>query len=114
MPRKSGRASGGWCAFLADNRAVAQLGPRLCRLFPANGYAPQEPSLVRGKIRAGVQRAAIVPHQQVARAPDVLVDELALLLVIEQLLQERIAFSPRQAFDLARHQTVDVKRLASR
>jgi hypothetical protein len=40
-----------------------------------------------GKIRARVQRAAVVPHQDVGRAPDMLVDELRLLLVIKELLQ---------------------------
>ena len=33
--------------------------------------------------------------------PDVLVDELCLLLVIEERFQQRLALFPRQAFDLA-------------
>src|SRR3954452_21817363 len=81
----------------------------LCRLFAENCHAPQQAPLTGGKIRACVQRAAIVPHQDVAGPPDMLVDELRLLLVIEQLLQDRLAFLARQAFDLARHQTVDIE-----
>ena len=61
-----------------------------------------------------MQRAAIVPHQDVAGPPHMLVDEARLLLMIEQRLQDRVAFRAGQAFDLARHQAVDVERLAAR
>src|SRR5260370_42383918 len=86
-----------------SNRA----GP-LHRLFAEDGHAPQHAPLAGGKIRARVQRAAVVPHQAVARAPDMLVDERRLLLVIKARLQDGVAFLPRQAFDLARHLAVDV------
>src|SRR5215217_1599299 len=85
----------------------------LHRLFAKNCHASQQAPLAGGKIRARVQRAAIVPHQDVAGSPDMLVDELRLLLVVEELLQNRFALLARQAFDLARHQAIDVERLAT-
>src|SRR5204862_8299842 len=50
------------------------------RLLSEAGHAPQQPPRVRAEIGARVQRAAVVPHQEVAGTPDVLVDELAPLL----------------------------------
>src|SRR5215471_15272549 len=84
----------------------------LNRLLPQNGHPPQQAALAGGEIGARMQGAAVVPHQDVARPPDMLVDELSLLLVLEELLQERVALLPRQAVDLARHQAVHVERLA--
>src|SRR2546430_8461120 len=86
----------------------------LYRLFAKDGDTPQQAPFAGGKIRARMQRAAIVPHQYVAGAPDMLVDEFFLLLMTEQLLQDRIALRPRQALDFARHQAVDIERLATR
>src|SRR5579862_392374 len=42
-----------------------------------NGAAAQQPSLFLREIGAGVDGAAIVPHQKVAELPDVLEDEIA-------------------------------------
>ena len=56
-------------------------------LLAENGHAPEEPALIGGEIRARVQRTPVVPHYDVAGAPDVPVDELRLLLVVEQELR---------------------------
>src|SRR5215217_4628142 len=61
------------------------------RLFAQNRHAPHEAPLVGAEVGAGVERAAVVPHQQLPGLPDVLVDELAPLLVIEQEAQELLA-----------------------
>src|SRR5262249_43187247 len=47
------------------------------------GRAQHQPPLGRGKVRARVRGAAVVPEEQIAEPPDVLVDKLALLGVVE-------------------------------
>src|SRR6202035_2798092 len=86
----------------------------LHRLFAEDGHAPQQAPLARGEIAARVQRATVVPHHDVADAPDMLVDEFLLLLVIKKLLQDRLALLARQAFDFPCHQAADIERPASR
>src|SRR5205807_9686245 len=91
--------------FPNDTKSCATL---LHRLLAEDGHAPQQAPLAGGKICARVQCATVVPHQDVAGAPDMLVDELRLLLVVEELLKDCVAFLPRQTFDLARHQAIDI------
>src|SRR6202022_4087416 len=95
-------------------RRLRSCGLQLHRLFAEDGYAPQQPPLAGREVGARVERAAVVPHQNVARAPDMFVHELRLLLVIEEPLQDRIAFVASKTFDLARHEPIDIERLASR
>src|SRR3954470_6779494 len=85
----------------------------LYRLFAEDGDTPQQAPLAGGKICARVERTAVVPHHDVTRTPDMTVNEPGLLLVIKQLFQDRVALFPRQPFDLAGHQTIDVQSLAS-
>ena len=54
------------------------------RLLTQDRNTTHQASLGRGEVGTCVQRAAIVPHQEIADAPDVFVDELLLFLVIEQ------------------------------
>ena len=74
-----------------DVSSALDTGDLLHRLLAQNSDAPQQPPLAGGEIRARMQRAAIIPHQDVARAPHVLVDEAWLLLMIKQCLQDRVA-----------------------
>src|SRR5262249_56063015 len=60
-----------------------------------------------------MQRAAIVPDQEVAGTPDMLVDEFTTLLVVEQDREQLVALVGGQPLDPHRHQAIDVKRLAS-
>src|SRR5262245_16480801 len=60
-----------------------------------------------------MQCAPIVPHQEVAGTPDVLVDEFAALLVVEQQRKQLIAFLRGQPFDAHRHEAIDVERFAT-
>ena len=46
--------------------------------------APQQAALVGREVGAPVHRAPVVPHHQVALAPDVLVDEIRLLRMVVQ------------------------------
>src|SRR6266568_7046858 len=74
--------------------------------------SPHQPTLRRRKIRARMGRAAVVPEEEVADAPDVLVDKLPLLGVVEHGLEQRVALFLRHVDDADRHQSVDVDRLA--
>src|SRR5262249_12825257 len=96
----------------ADISRSAEFGAISYRPFAEDGHAAQQAAFARGKIRARMQRAAIIPHQDVVEAPDMLVDKFRLLLVGKQFLQECVAFFPWQALDPAGHQPVDIKCLA--
>jgi hypothetical protein len=63
------------------------LPDKLLRLLAQYRDAAHQAALVWREIGAGVQGAAVVPHQNVADPPDVLVDEAPLFLVIEQKVQ---------------------------
>src|SRR4051812_33449654 len=86
----------------------------LDRLFAKDGDTPQQAPLAGGKVRARVERTAVIPHHDVTRTPDMTVNEPGLFLMIKQLFQDRFALLPWQPFDLAGHQTIDVQCLASR
>src|SRR5262245_40982900 len=75
--------------------------------------AQHQAALVGWKIVARMRRATVVPQQEIADLPDMAVDELRLLGVIEQRFQQRVALLLWQAFDLAGHQPVDIDRLAA-
>src|SRR5438067_5369706 len=78
------------------------------------GWSPAASADAHGaEVGARMQRAAIVPHHEIASTPDVLVDEFAALLVVEQYDEQLVALLLGQTFDPYRHQAVDVKRLAS-
>src|SRR3989440_6002831 len=92
-------------ASLADGRSVGSLGP-------FDRRSPHQPTLRRREIRARMRRAAVVPEEKVADAPDVLVDKLLPLGVVEYGLEQRSALFPRHVDDADGHQPVDVDRLA--
>src|SRR4051794_17546144 len=58
-----------------------------------------------------MRRAAVIPKQQIAHAPDMLVDEFALLGVVEHGVEQRFALLRRHVEDADRHQPVHVDRL---
>src|SRR5258708_13145547 len=58
-------------------------------------------------------RAAVVPEEKVADAPDVLVDKFLLLCVVEHGAEQRVALILWHVDDADRHQPVDVDRLAA-
>jgi hypothetical protein len=59
-----------------------------------------------------VRRAAIVPQQQIAHAPDVPVDKIVFLGVLEHVVEQRLALGLRQVDDADGHEPVDVDGLA--
>src|SRR5580704_10797464 len=58
-----------------------------------------------------MQGTAIIPQKQIVRAPDVLVDELRLLLMFEQRVENFLALLFRQSLDRNGHQAIDIERL---
>src|SRR5262249_37998056 len=83
---------------------------RILMLFPQND-SPQQTPLSRVKIGARMQAEAIIPENEIAGCPDMLVDEFSLLLEVEQIAQQLIAFRLRNAFDPVGHQTIDIESL---
>src|SRR6266480_2192271 len=96
------KSPGPWARAGAANRASIAPTEPACRLvkreqtpigvsacvfserpFSENGQAPHETPLVRAEIGTGMQRAPVVPQQQVVGTPDMLVDEFRSLLVVE-------------------------------
>src|SRR5262245_55386574 len=75
--------------------------------------AAKQAALLLREVGARVDRAAVVPHQEIAELPDVLEDELAPLADVVELLEDGIALLGAQAFDARRHQPVDEQRLAA-
>src|SRR6476620_10802492 len=65
------------------------------------------------KIGARVDRAAVVPHHEVAELPDVLVDEFAALAYVVELRQHRIALRHADALNAHSHEPVDEQCLAT-
>src|SRR5258708_38414955 len=61
--------------------------------------AQHQPALGRGKIGARVRRAAVVPQEQVADPPDMLVGELRFLGLVEDRLEQRRALCLRHVED---------------
>src|SRR6266446_7617509 len=61
--------------------------------------AQHQAALGRGEVGARMRGAAIVPQEQVAQSPDVLVDEFALLGMIEDGTEEGLAFFLRHVDD---------------
>jgi hypothetical protein len=59
------------------------------------GRPQQQPALVRGEIGACVAGVAVVPDDEVARAPHVRIDELRLFAVVKKEVEKLIAFLPR-------------------
>src|SRR5436189_3197501 len=84
----------------------------LDRPLALHGDAPQLAQMGGREIAARVQRAAVVPDDEVADLPAVLVLEFRPLLVLEHAQQQRVAFLARQADDRLGHQAIDVERLA--
>src|SRR5262249_60376634 len=60
-----------------------------------------------------VPATAITPEQHVPPTPDMLVDELAFLRMVEHGVEQRLAFRWRHVDDADGHQAVDVDRLAA-
>src|SRR5258708_39916268 len=78
-----------------------------------DGATAQQPALFLRKVGAGVDRAAVVPHQEIAELPDVFEDELAPLADLVKLIEDGVALGLVHAFDPRRHQPVDEQRLAA-
>src|ERR1700722_11970406 len=68
--------------------------------------APQQPVLLGRKPGPRVDGAAIVPHQDIAELPHMLVNELAPLAELVELFEDRVAFGAAHALDPRGHQTV--------
>src|SRR5580704_17851133 len=85
----------------------------LVQRLALDGAAAQRSALFARPIGAGVQAREVVPHDEVARPPDVLVDDGRILGDREQPLQQRFAFIAVHAFDPHRILAGDVERLAA-
>src|SRR5579863_7341835 len=75
-----------------------------------NSGAKHQPPLGRGKVGAGVRGAAVVPQQEIADAPSVLVDELALLRVVVYRVEQPPTLVLGDIKHFHRHQPIDVDR----
>src|SRR5438552_3537740 len=75
--------------------------------------AAKEPPFLFREIGARVNRAAVIPHQEIAALPDVLEDELAPLADLVELLQNGFALLLAHLLDACRHQAIDEQRFAS-
>src|SRR5258706_607716 len=82
-------------------------------LAASDRRSPHQPTLRRRKIRARMRRAAVVPEEQAADAPDVLVAKFLLLGMVEHGVEQRAALFLRHVDEADRHQPVDVDRLAA-
>src|SRR5215467_4157775 len=85
---------------------------RSIKRLALDGAATQGAALLVRPVGARVQAGEIVPHDEVADPPDVLVDDCRVLGDLEQPLQQRLAFVARHTFDPHRVLAGDVKRLA--
>src|SRR5580704_13615406 len=79
---------------------------------PLNGATTQQAALAFRKVGPGVDRASVVPHQEVAELPDVLENEFAPLADLVKLLQDHVAFVRFEPFDARSHEPVDEQRFA--
>src|SRR6266571_3974348 len=75
--------------------------------------AAQQAALLLREVRTRMNGAAIVPHQEIAELPDMLVDVFAALTDVIELAQDRIALHLAHALDARRHQPVDEQRPAA-
>src|SRR2546428_45596 len=73
-----------------------------------HGRAQHQAALGRGEISACMRRAAIVPKEEIAEPPDVLVDELSSLRVIEDGIEQRPALLVRHVDDADGHEPIDI------
>src|SRR6516165_3806908 len=95
------------------NWVVKPNGMRSIKRLALDGAAAQGAALLARPVGARVQAGEIVPHDEVADPPDVLVDDCRVLGDLEQPLQQRLAFVARHTFDPHRVLAGDVQRLAS-
>src|SRR5690349_16508799 len=81
-------------------------GNRRNRTLTANSHAPQYAPLGGVEVGSGMQRAAVVPEQQIARLPHVLVNMGGPLSMLTKLFDEAIAFLPWQTDSAVCHQAI--------
>src|SRR4051794_16753835 len=117
------RCRSGWAAQIArkslmnfsntGRRVLDILTPHLfVQRLAFDGAAAQQAPLFLRKVSARVDRAAVVPHQEIAKLPDVLEDELAPLADVIELVEDGIAFRLIEIFEPRGHQAVDKQRLS--
>src|SRR5215471_12877106 len=80
--------------------------------FTLNRATTEKPALLLGEVGPRVDRAAIIPHHEVAQLPDMFEYEFAPLADFVKLVKNRSALFETHAFDAGRHQAVDEERLA--
>src|SRR5712671_6972329 len=85
----------------------------LVQRFAFDGAAAKQATLFLRKVGSRVNRAAVVPHQEIAELPDVLEDEFAPLADVVELLEDRIALLGAHVLDARRHEPIDEQRLAA-
>src|ERR1700722_8671911 len=85
--KSSKTGSAAFAIFVSDLPCLrsALLGQR-----PAfDGAATQQTALSFRKVLAGVDRASVVPHQEIAQLPDVLENEFGPLADLVELIEDR-------------------------
>src|SRR4029077_9373387 len=87
---------------------------RSIKRLALDGAAAQGAALLARPVGARVQAGEIVPHDEVADPPDVLVVDCRALSDLEQPLQQSLALVARHPFDPHLILAGDVKRLARR
>src|SRR6516162_4736588 len=79
---------------------------------PLDGGSQQQATLIRREVSARVAGATVVPDHQIALAPDMGIHEFRLFTVVEQKVQECVAFLFGHSLNFYRHQPVHIYRLA--
>src|SRR5215813_1364065 len=100
-------------AGYSSMRATAIATLLLVNRLALDGAAAQQAALLLREVRARMNGAPIVPHQEIAELPDMLVDVFAALADVIELAQNRIALVLTHALDARGHQPVDEQRLAT-
>src|SRR5258705_1915056 len=70
-------------AAMQDQGLITIVSLSVRPLAASDRRSPHQATLRRRKIRARMRRAAVVPEEQVADAPDVLIDKFLLLGMVE-------------------------------
>ena len=72
-----------------------------------DSQTPQHSPFFGREVCAGMDRAAVIPNDQIARLPDMFIDKFRFSLMSEEELQNPVTFVRRQAYYFLGHQFAD-------
>ena len=75
--------------------------------------AAKQAALALGKISTGMVGTAVVPHHEITRRPDMLIDKLVTLADVAKLFEDFVALRLRQTVDPRSDQTAGIERRAA-